>query len=88
MRSAEKPSIAEDVPWSDGITAYDEEHLTTYLRLLDAHADDASADDMARVVLGIDPAQEPQRAHRAVASHLHRARWMVEHGYERLRARH
>ncbi len=30
------PDVADDVPWSEDITPYDEEHLVTYLRLLDA----------------------------------------------------
>jgi hypothetical protein len=39
---------------------------------------------MARVVLGIDPAREPGRAEKAVASHLRRAQWMCEKGYRHL----
>src|SRR6266849_2897391 len=54
--------IAEEVPWSDGVTAYDEAHFVVYLRLLDATADGASEDEMSRIVLGIDPALEPDRA--------------------------
>lgn len=76
-------AIADDVPWSDGITAYDESHFVIYLRLLDATADGASADDMAQIVLGIDPAKEPDRARKALDSHLRRARWMTEQGYQR-----
>ena len=30
------PDIADEVPWSDHVTEYDEEHFITYLRLLDA----------------------------------------------------
>lgn len=84
MTQAEKGApIADDVQWSDGITAYDEAHFVVYLRLLDADADGANVDDMARTVLGIDPAKEPERAQKAVVSHLRRARWMTEHGYQR-----
>jgi hypothetical protein len=67
----------------NGITAYDEGHLVIYLRLLDAEADGASVEDMARIVLGIDSAKEPQRAAKAVASHLRRAKWMSEQGHQR-----
>ena len=81
------PEIATEVPWSENITDYDKAHLTLYLRLLDASAGEASADEMARVILGIDPAGEPERARRAVASHLRRARWMTEHGYRGLLGR-
>ncbi len=76
--------VADEVPWSDSITPYDEAHLVVYLRLLDASADGASANEMAQIVLGIDPAKEPQRAERAVDSHLRRARWMSRVGYRQL----
>ena len=78
------PEIADEVPWSETITDYDEAHFVVYLRLLDASADGASADEMARVVLGIDPSQERHRAEQAVSSHLRRARWMTETGYRYL----
>lgn len=78
------PQIADEVPWSETITEYDEAHHVVYLRLLDASAEGASIDEMARVVLGIDPALDACRAQRAVASHLRRAQWMTEKGYRRL----
>ena len=78
------PVIADEVPWSELITGYDEAHFVVYLRLLDASADGASTDEMARVVLGIDPDRERARAEKAVASHLGRARWMTEKGYRHL----
>lgn len=86
-KPATETSIADDVPWSDALTAYDEAHLVVYLRLLDAETAGASPDELARVVLGLDPSKEPQRAERALASHLRRARWMAEHGYRHLLAR-
>ncbi|MDZ5698675.1 DNA -binding domain-containing protein [Chelativorans sp. M5D2P16] len=81
------PEIADEVPWSDSLTAYDNEHFTTYMRLLDASADDASEEEMAQVVFGIDPVLEPDRARRTVRSHLNRANWMVTTGYKELFAR-
>jgi len=39
---------------------------------------------MARIVLKIDPSKEPERARKALESHLARARWMTEHGYKDL----
>lgn len=78
------PEIAEAVPWSERVTAYDEEHFVVYLRLLDATADGASDDEMSRIVLGIDPAREPERARKALKSHLERARWMTKKGYRDL----
>ncbi|WP_192179658.1 DNA -binding domain-containing protein [Mesorhizobium amorphae] len=77
-------SISDEVPWSDSLTAYDNEHFTIYMRLLDASADDASEDEMAQLVLGIDPVREPDRARKAVRSHLDRANWMVTTGYKEL----
>jgi hypothetical protein len=78
------PEIADEVPWSDHVTPYDEAHFVVYLRLLDASAEGASEDEMSRIVLGIDSKQEPERAQRALRSHLERARWMTEMGYRDL----
>lgn len=79
-----KPGLKEEVPWSDSLTTYDRQHFTTYLRLLDAGADEASYEEMAQVILGIDPVQEPERARKTVRSHLDRANWMVTTGYKEL----
>lgn len=76
--------IADAPPFVDAVTPYDRMHLATYLRLLDADADGADPGEVARIVLGIDPCIEPERAHRVHASHLARARWMTEHGYRHL----
>lgn len=76
--------IVDDVPWSDHVTDYDQAHFVIYVRLLDAEEDGASQDEMAREILEIDPAKEPGRAARALASHLKRAHWMTEHGYKDL----
>ena len=70
------PDVADEVPWADGITEYDNRHDDTYLRLLDADSEGVAKDDMARRILGIDPDKEPERARKAVESHLARARWM------------
>ena len=37
------PDVAEMAPSAPTLTAYDQEHLVTYLRLLDADADGAGA---------------------------------------------
>ena len=78
------PPIADQVPWSDRLTAYDNEHFTIYMRLLDASADDASEDEMAQLILGIDTGREPERARKTLRSHLDRANWMVTTGYKQL----
>jgi hypothetical protein len=78
------PPIAEDVPCPDHLTPYDDAHFATYMQLLDAEAAGASPADMARIVLGIDPAKEPARAARMLDSHLRRARWMTTQGCRHL----
>ena len=75
------PKIAEQPPQSDSLTDYDEQHLVTYLRLLDAEQEGASRVEMARVILGIEPNEEPERALKAVETHLERAQWVAEKGF-------
>ena len=69
---------------SDQLTDYDRLHLITYLRLLDAAQAGADPDEVARIVLRIDPETEPERARHAYKTHLARARWMTESGYRHL----
>jgi len=71
-------------PTAAMLTGYDERHLVTYLRLLDADAEGAHWEKVAKIVLHIDPAREPERARQAWESHLARARWMTEKGYRHL----
>ena len=66
------------------LTAYDEQHLVTYLRLLDAAAEAADWREVARIVLHIDPDRQPERARHVWESHLARARWITHSGYEHL----
>ncbi|RWB95574.1 MAG: hypothetical protein EOQ56_27895 [Mesorhizobium sp.] len=75
-----KTNIADEVPWSDSITAYDREHFTIYCKILDYCADNASIEEMAERILGIDPVEEPVRARNAVRSYIDRANWMVTTG--------
>ena len=79
-----EPPVDDVAPTAAILTGYDERHLVTYLRLLDAAAEGAEWGEVAKVVLRIDPAQEPERARRAWESHLARARWMTEKGYRHL----
>ena len=76
--------VFDEAPTGADLTDYDRLHLVTYLRLLDAAADGADPDEVARIVLHIDPDEEPERARRAYDSHLARARWMTENGYRHL----
>ncbi len=63
------------------MTSYDERHLTTYLRLLDADAEGADWCEVVTLLFGLNPKQEPDRAKIVHESHLARARWMVQAGY-------
>jgi hypothetical protein len=76
--------VSDLAPTDHILTGYDERHLVTYLRLLDADAAGADWREVARIVLHIDPAHEPDRARRAWESHLARARWLTESGYRHL----
>jgi hypothetical protein len=77
-------AVYEEAPWSDRVTAYDRDHNAVYLRLIDAAFDGASHHDMSRIVLGIDPIEEPDRAGRALSSHLARAFWMMRIGWKQM----
>ena len=78
------PDVADGGPVGSVLTRYDEEHLITYWRLLDADAQGADWREVAKIVLHIDPAREPDRARLAFESHLARAKWMTEDGYRLL----
>lgn len=78
------PQVADAAPTEARLTDYDRAHLPIYMRLLDAADAGAPWDEAARIVLGIDPTREPDRAKRAYDSHLARARWMMDHGYRHL----
>jgi hypothetical protein len=66
------------------LTDYDEEHVVTYVRMLDADADGADWREVSRIVLHIDPDLDPDRARRAFDSHLARAKWAARFGYRQL----
>jgi hypothetical protein len=78
------PDVANEAPHATTLTGYDQEHLVTYLRLLDAESDGADWREVAQTVLHIDARREPERARRAWESHLTRAKWMIDHGYQHL----
>lgn len=84
MRKPLASPISETAPTDPTLTPYDEQHLVTYMRLLDAHAENADWREVAKIVLRIDPAREHDRARRAYDTHLARAQWMTEHGYRHL----
>jgi hypothetical protein len=71
-------------PQSAQLTAYDERHFSTYLRLLDADEEGADWEEAVRIIFGLDPDREPERARIVHDSHLARARWMTQAGYRGL----
>lgn len=78
------PDIADTAPDGAELTAYDRKHIATYARLLDAETAGAAWQEVARIVLGIDPDAFPDRARRAFDTHMVRAKWIAGNGYRDL----
>jgi hypothetical protein len=78
------PEVEARAPDSPALTGYDQAHLVTYLRLLDAEAEDADWREVARVVLGLGPEHDEGAARETYCSHLQRAHWMTQSGYRHL----
>ena len=77
-------AFADEPPQGSGLTEYDRQHLALYIRLLDAADEGAEWTEVVRVLFGLDPNRDGERARRVYDSHLARARWMTEHGYREL----
>ncbi|MBB3810650.1 DUF2285 domain-containing protein [Pseudochelatococcus contaminans] len=78
------PDVDDEALSGPDITIYDEEHFVTYLRLLDAQADNADWTEVARIVLHCDPVSDVVRTRRCWESHLARAKWITKVGYRRI----
>ena len=78
------PSFKDRPPQMDRVSPYDERHLISYIRLLDAAAEGADWREAVAIIFGLDPDKEPERAKIVHDSHLARARWMTEKGYRHL----
>jgi len=78
------PDVEDEAPSGLDITAYDEQHYVTYLRLLDASRDGADWQEVARIVLHRDPIAEEARSRHCWESHLARAQWLSGSGYRRI----
>jgi hypothetical protein len=76
VEAAPRSDVADLTPNDPALTGYDEEHLVTYLRMLDAEGADWR--EVSRIALHIDAEREPDRARRAFDSHVARAKWMTE----------
>jgi hypothetical protein len=74
----------ETAPAGDELTDYGRSHVKLYMRLFDADADGADWREVVKVLFGIDPTKEPERARQVHDSHLARARWMTRTGYRQL----
>lgn len=71
-------------PPSGGLTDYDQRHLVTYLRLLDAEVEGADWREVVRIVFASDPAIDSEHARLMYSSHLARAHWMRDSGFRHL----
>lgn len=77
-------SFSDPPPQSPSLTDYDRRHLVLYVRLLDAAEEGADWTEVVRVVFGLDPERDGERARSLHESHLARARWVAAHGYRHL----
>lgn len=78
------PPFEDRPPQLDRVSPYDERHLPSYVRLLDAQAEGADWREAVAIIFGLDPNKEPERAKIVHDSHLARAHWMTEKGYRHL----
>ena len=78
------PPFEDRPPADDRITAYDESHFITYLRLLDASDEGADWREVAAIIFGLDAVSQPDHARLVHDAHLERARWMTTRGYRHL----
>ena len=78
------PPFEDSPPADDRVTAYDERHFVTYLRLLDAAKEGADWREVTQIVFGLDALREPDRVRLVYENHLERARWMTAHGYRHI----
>lgn len=78
------PTFEDQPPRLDRVSSYDEKHLASYIRLLDAEAEGADWREAVAIIFGLDPEKEPVRAKRVHDSHLARAHWMRDKGYRHL----
>ena len=77
-------AFEDSPPQAETITDYDERHLVTYIRMLDATAEGADWREIVQVLFGLDAELEPERAKAVHDTHLARANWMTGSGYRHL----
>ena len=84
IRGMTIPAFQDEPPQTLRVNSYDERHFATYLRILDAAAEEADWREVVHIIFGLDPNQEPERAKLVHDSHLARALWMSNTGYRHL----
>ena len=77
-------AFEDSPPLAETITEYDERHLITYIRMLDATAEGADWREIVQVIFGLDAEHDPERAKAVYDNHLSRATWMTQSGYRHL----
>jgi len=82
-----KLTFLDDPPSDDNVTDYDRQHVSLYLRLLDAEAQRANWREVVNVVFGIDPTSHHARARHVYDCHLARARFLAASGHRDLLSR-
>jgi hypothetical protein len=85
METEMTSDFLDEPPQGPAITDYDRTHFKLLMRLVDAEDDGADWEEAVQILFGIDPDKEPERAHRIHQSHLARAHWLIENGYDELR---
>lgn len=75
-----KMDIADEVPWENALTPYDEAQFALYMSLLTAISELATEEEICRELFGIDARREPERARKCFMSHVRRARWLTGDG--------
>jgi hypothetical protein len=76
--------LRERAPSGEPLTDYDRDHAKLYLRLLDAEAEGADWQEVARLLFRLDPSADRARAEQMYATHLARAHWLRDGGYKEL----
>lgn len=77
-------AFEDSPPQAETITDYDERHMVTYIRILDATDEGADWREIVQVLFGLDPEHDPKRAKAVHDNHLARANWMTGSGYRHL----
>ena len=85
LRAAAYPEVADLAPDESAADAVRRATRASRMRVSSMPKQTTRiGDEVARIVLHIDPDAELARAHRCYESHLARAKWVARHGYRHL----